>query len=606
MGPGAWWPARGTLGSGVGTLVYNGQDLNTPATSLIKYSVRPVPDSPANRTVKYVIHTFRFWFMIAVAPNDLGNTTTDDVENLRRKLMVPGADFQYVGRGNDFSVNVTGAGGAGGARDVQWGPRPIEFTLKHKTPRVAEIEYEIEVAIPECQGSTRYQGVMAFWFTWQDEIDAAGFHRVTFGGVLEIALTRRQPGDRIPPDDANAYRNRILFACPPGYRPEPKSFTLSEDRRKLSFTIPFVQMPRPLQPGVIESPAEHILESVPRTGFTRWMGTIRYPVELSQDQPRSRAWERFFEYVLEKLTAVSQGTKPGSSSPAIPIPLTLSIRDVGDFDRAKTTFTLTYTFSCTQDTFLRASGLWQPVASADDTVWRQSLVGTALQPNHQGIGGFTWDRALDAIVDLCQPANPLAPPRGSTPQPPGEPPMDDLAKLFRKPDALNSWLVYHCAITIEVEDNGLPHKPIADTVEPENPPSTSQLDLKDGLLGITVPSGTGGTIQNNIAKNDQGYLVNYPGKKKTCIIENVGTPDIYVILTGYAARVGFPIAPPTLVSVGGANIEPANREGIEYFVQWSDVNLLVPVACARWRLRWLCTEIPDEGIGIPIVSHIGG
>jgi hypothetical protein len=77
-------------------------------------------------------------------------------------------------------------------------------------------------------------------------------------------------------------------------------------------------------------------------------------------------------------------------------------------------------------------------------------------------------------------------------------------------------------------------------------------------------------------------------------------PIVYVIMTGRAARLCYPIAQPELTEIGGVTPVPANRlDRGEGFRHASKANFGKTVYVATWRLRYAIPEIPTGGLPAP-------
>lgn len=583
--------------SGFGTVSYNSYDMSGPTTRTVEFMLRPVYDG-AGRTITYVVYRIGVEFIV----NADGSRTDATMNTIKRALMVPGGALQYSDRGAGGSIAAAGDPGRFAInvttpKDVVWGPKPVSLSWKQLGDgRSCKVTWVVEVAIPECANARTTGVLMEFCYRIEDNIDYAGFHRLSYVGYFRIPQTRRTLNDRRLSDDADSYLNRANFLCPPGFRFDGRTHSLSEDKCRLDFTVNYSQLARPQQPGVISCEASHRVENTPKS-FVQWNATIRARYELAQDVPRTLAYKLFFDLVRERRAfifrnAVSTVTG-GRQDTAVPLSFSFEESDI--FGRAVSSFSLSFTFHTELAAILESSGLWRPVTTANDQLWRTSLEATAL--NQRGIGNLKFQRNADAIVDLCNAPNVSPFPMLPTPQPPRPPALaEELHELTPKPSPANSWLAYHCSIRIEIDDGNIEHKPIPHTptlataAEPNPPPAPISTIIPE------VSSGRPPAPAN--LTNKGAAIVNYTGGTKLGETQYVRQPSIYVILEGHAARLIFPIDPPQLRLFAGSPVVPANREGIEFYKQWVGGNLLVPVICAKWRLRWRLENAPQGGVGV--------
>lgn len=600
------------------TISYNGVtfDYRTETTD---FSAKPVYDQ-AGRTVVYVLYTITLkGYVFDPASTD---ATMDD---LRNRLTQPAGEFRYSDTGvGTFEVNVSGR-----ARDVLWGPRP---TLLRWRPvgaeRAAEVTWTVEVAIPQCNQARYVQALMEVNFTLSWTIDRSGYTKRTYAGFLRIPATRRSAGERVLPDQADAYREQVVPDVPIGFRRAEQTFALDEAKTKLTWSIIDEEMPPAAPPpGVVEVQASHTVQS--QQNVHMWAGTITATYELARGADKQLAFAYFFQLMHERIRAAYDNARPPDGNPARGALLIrqFTAEEPEVYGRRTASFTVQYTFSCALWTILRASGLWTPV-SGDWGRWRASLADTALHPrgNAKDAG---W-AGMDVIIDLCRPDRQTRELRARR-QDRQQREMSTNRFPYHYPPPDQSWLEYQIWMRIDQDDRVAEHKPLGPrTVELKaqvGPPPLSLdeenrireiRDALDRFHGRAAPSAPGpaggGTIQNQVrAGGAAGQILNsivsvqipYEGGR-IANVQRAGPPSLAVIVEGYATRAGYPIAPPAIDRIGGVKAHPANRPGEHGFRTWVAANWGgVPIVMATWSLRYVLEEVPTQPLGVPPSPMMG-
>lgn len=539
----------------------------------------------AGRTVAYVVYMLR---LRAIFSNSSGTTDTQ-LDGIRDSLLRPGGAFQYGSKGfGALQINVTGI------RDVLWGPRPTMFSWKPiGSNRAVEIEWGVEVAIPQCSTSARYRfALMEVNYRLGFSIDRSGLTTRTYSGYLTIPETRDSVGSRTLSDSADGYRDSVNPFVPEGFTRVSQDYQLNEAKTRLDFTIVDQENPSTLQPGVISCQASHTISSA-ENNLSRWHGTIEATYELSQAYPRAAALQLFFALVQDRLDSISTfGLDQGGSRTKALI-TSLQMREPDIFGRNVASFSVQYNFPCSRTTLMRASGLWTQVTSANENVWRNSV---ALQIfGNRGGSQMRFNLYGDAIVDLCGDQSQVGDPTLSVSIRPPFPEYNDV--IILKPiDPDQSWLKYKNVIYVEAEERTLEHKPLASTLTAGSVTAPVAAPSPPPAPTGSPPNPT--TPYAKLDNNQIGPASFYSANAVTGIFQSQGAPSLYLIMEGAAMRAGYLITPPELTSVNGVPVISANREGIEYVKSDVIADYGMPVVGCEWRKRYLVTAVPPGGIGV--------
>jgi hypothetical protein len=571
-----------------GVIEYNGVNMSGPKTRTLSFRARPQYD-PAGRTVVFVVYTIRIEFYLqGFAP---AGTTDQALELAKPALLAPGGPLFYANKGvggtESFAINVAGV------RDVMWGPKPTDFVWDPVGgAQSCRCEWEVEVALPYCSPAALHTfGFLEFNYRLDFSRNAAGYERLTYTGYYTIPQTRLQATARTLTDhaDDDRYLSAVMPLPPSQFRRESVRRSLDESKCRMDFTVEDVQLPVPLQPFAVECDAEHTVQS--QKGFVQWNGTISATYLITPDQPRDMAWTLFFELVRDRLAYVKQFGEPTQIPLARPvaIPIAFSAREMDIFGEPRSAFSLTYHFTTSARTFLQASGLWQPVASGNDDLWRLSMAGTMF--GLRGNAGLRFKPNADAIIDLCASQAASLEPAQAQLQTRPFPGMKPELRT-EKPQPQNSWMKYDCSMRVDQEDNVVEHKPMEDRELRRQPQDPDEI----------IDPGQGQQPPIRRLENNQGgkRIENYQTGIDTGVHQTVSVPSIFITLEGVAVRAGYLIEPPVLRQAAGVELEPANRPDVEFFDSWIAANYGVPVVCARWRQRWRFTKVPAESIGVPV------
>jgi hypothetical protein len=519
--------------------IYNGYQFPGETTETVGISSEAVYDK-AERTIIYVRYLIRLrWVVIAAA----GGTTDAQMDVIRRRLNSPGGAFTYFLRGfGDFRINVPGQR----KRDSRWGPKPRHFEYEPwGDANVAQLTWEVEVCIPECDAARFEDAVMEFNWRVEFLIDADGFTTRKIGGHLRIPQTRDAQGNRRFRHSADEYREKIYPQVPEGFRPLPKTFALSEDKCTLKFSFADEQMGQAIPPpGCIRAEGSMTAQNASQANFVSNVFTLNASYELAPGVAAAVAKGHFHNMangrrkVIQKIVAKEKG-KVGPV-----IPWGWKAAEPKIWGKLKVcSFSVTFFAAFNIAELMQTQGLFEPVPDSNWQKWKASL-GDLLF-NTRGNAGFKFNPKDDLIIDLCasEPETHIL--KGVRGQ--GTSRLRTPALINADSSLRTGWVVFEQNFQLMPEDSTFVHKP-------------------------------------------------YGGSN---IVGTRANPTYYVVHTGRAIRFGYPIAPPAIDRIGSFYLVRANREG-DGFNQAIRQGQEETMYAAVWQNRYLVAN--ETGINGPVVN----
>lgn len=541
-----------TILAALGALTYNGYSFD--GTSKVNVSVEFVSDD-SGRTVLYHRHVIHVTALVQ------GNTgTAAEMLSIRQMLGEQGRELVFTGRGfgDDLIVNA----GAGGLRDVKWGPKPKIIRWEPvANANCGEIEWEIETCVPICDtGVQRWIGLMALNYDIDFQIDERGYTTRTIAGYLEIAQTRL---GRTVPDSADQYLNYYTTTVPSGFH-RSQSRHLSSDKSRLEFSITDKQIPSPnaFPPGVVDIQCRHRAGRRRGSGMVR--NTITCDIEMAADWPTAHAMVIFSAIANRRLniaraaSGIATSTSGGQTN-AQGFVLIDEFQIEEDLFSRRSSFSVSYHVPISlQEFFCDAVGLWQPLP----TNWTSWHASVANAQSVRGYAGLQHRGTDDQIKDLCLVPSQLS--HALSQNPNANPPRPVLPVVRNvRPDAKNSWLKYTNRIKT-FRDRAVVRQRI--------------LQAKDyDQLPFEVNGTTG---------------MAYPAKAGTDdIIQEGARSSYYVEMQGRAARAGWEIPRPKYGTIG---TEAATEIGGEFEQAITGNWFGVPIYQAIWNLRYALPNSPGS------------
>lgn len=575
----------------VGVLEYNGYRFNN-TTRTTGVRVRPVLDA-AGRGVTHNEWALSF-------RTHLANLAKTDAEfiTLCERLSAPGMPLRFEGRGvGNPRVNIAGA------QDVKWGPTPgpVEAEVTGEGTAL-DVSWSVQFHMPPCPNGRHQFDLMELVFSVTHDVDPAGFVDRTVRGHLAVPLTRPGPSLKLL-DSADEYRRSIVPARVRGFRRVFGPWVLSDDRRRLDWEYRDVEIRgEQYPPGVVDATVSDDL-SASQAGLRHWTGQINAEYTLRKGLTGLEAARLFLRVVRLRLAGIRDRVKklPAKDEQgAEPIPIAFRMSNPDRHGPPRAAFSLSYTLAgVSLKSMIQAGGLWAPVPESSWTwdAWVESHRLFGLAP--YGYVNLRFQPGDDRIVSLCGPQQnvlftepaPLPPPVPPPPQLTTSQMANmhayltaELQATFPTPSPAKSWLKYTNEIWVETDNGVVPVRAL-----PEKP-LTKSTDLLGGTkdaLGQAIDALKLVTMPADVAS---GFSVPTAGTLQT--LRRV-EPTVFVYLRGSAVRVGHPVEPPRLLTVGGVEAVPANRlDRGEGFGKRVSTGTTAPVHMARWNLRYWLPAMP--------------
>lgn len=491
------------------SLIYNGFQFSE--RSKMTVSERMQYDS-ADRTVKYNVLMLRVETIVAFTTSGGSQgSLANQMTALRAKLSKAGEflRFEHPGFGNPIIIN-----GGSDRNDVAFGPKPrlIEWN-PIGNEWAAEVVWEVEFSLPACPNG-RHSDLASLNYTVDYTIDNEGFTTRTTSGTMEIAMTRR---DRSIPDTADYYREILSIYKPTNFE-RTHNFSLSEDKRTLSFSIVDneIKSGNPYPPGITFIDATHDVDWNYRQRG-KLSNTINATIVVARDKPALYAWEIFRLIVMKRQEfAYLNGDTMFIES----------LRVVESLFSHRHTFALSYRINATLPKFFTSTGVFQgvPVEWNWDS-WSESV--KEIQ-HPRSIARLKHEPSDDVIIDLCGPSNI---PNGR-PNYPGYQNPVAYAMVFqnRKPPPDKSWLTFNASLTYY-----------------EDTPNALQIKMGPSDL----------QYQEFDPASPAGETINSDGSIDRFV--ETSAPGMTYVWAGQAERVGYEIKCPNLINIGGVFLRRSGR-----------------------------------------------
>lgn len=524
--------------SATGTLSYNG--FTFAGARKVTVNAEMIQDE-AQRTVAYVKHTITV--EATIAPGS-GTPTDATLESIRMLLTKQGREliFTNEGYGTNLTVNATGGGGV---RDVKWGPVPQLLSWESVGNGFAvDVVWSVTTCIPECTGA-RYSGIMAQNYEVLYDIDEHGDTTRTISGYIEIAQTWNG-SSRTPPDNADAYRQRIAPAPPTGFE-RKQSWKLSKDKSRLDFTIIDREIPsaNPYPADVTVIEADHTVSWSRGKKGLQYHNTISAKISMRRGISGSQAWLIFG-------TILNQRRQIAESLGKATILVSLDARE--DIFGRTSSFSARYWFTSSIGQFLNESGLWIPIGT-NWNLWKSSLANDSF--NNRGHAGLQNLPQNDVIVDLCGSAS-SAVTEAATPTPAVRRSRYRIAN--KKPPTEQSYMHYESRVHVQQENKSVRQSKL------QEPP--------------TDQSG-------------------YPAGGTPDVVQERGAPSYTYILSGQATRAGYDVPRPSIQYIGDQKATPTGSGVFEQKIVGNFFG--VPVYAAWW---WLAYVVSGPSRQLPIPPHL--
>lgn len=584
--------------SSLGTLRYGGVNLNGPR--VLTKSVTQIPRmDAAGRGRTWTDYTIVLRLMLAGVATGLVSRNSNDgnVTVIRTLLQQPGLPLFYTDKGyGPLVINVAGV------KDCIWGPITKELAFESLgAGNACYLDWQVKVAIPCDNGVPKGTAAPFIELLYSVDYggDAAGYT------TRRISVTGRIPSTRFGVSKelygtADDWREKLAPPLVPGFRRTYPSWSIDEAKTTLRGEIVDEELGvNFLPPGVALGSARQEVTSASQ-GLALWQSTITAEFELEKNSPIDQFdLTSYFIGTLCKDRIAATAAAIGKNSNAI-VPLSLRMSEDEIFNRLKAAFSFTYSFTQPLKDIFGATGLWRPIPGSSWSNWASTMLNGPANPR-----GYAEMRILpsdDSIVDGCGGRTPgIFTDNGTIPVPEDGPiivglPINTDRELrgtknsFPDPQPENSYLIYESWVWLEVDSGVVPVR-----VLPKAPANgLNQVLTANPFLAV----GSTGTKSNWFDAFLDAIDV-MPGIVP--LIPPVGIvppafkpqqrvqPLVYVFLSGYAMRYGFPVPIPALTKYCGVAPVLSCRldmgEGYGHGIRRAANEK--PIYMAKWNLRYL-------------------
>lgn len=543
---------------------------STQHTITLEFLVYPgVDESPAGVTWQNMDGTT----YVPLFPASTGRISAA-MGTLRRILMTAGKAFAFeentfadvwrVGPTHDSTLST-------GWVDVGGGPKPQAFSWERIAgEKAARVRWTVLVETAECNGGvggspspTDRVGDLTYALTWS--IDELGMTTRSIRGSLYVAApidTPEPPSTQTQKyftDNADNYRERLVFPVPEGFRRVGQTYSLSADRQSLDFDIVDAEHASdvPLDEGIVDANVQVSLQNSLMPGLDigtqSWDVTISGTITVAKGVHRCRAWLAFLKVVQSRLDAAAAEARiPANDEPydavlnpetqdGAGIRLLYGMQWVEDVFGRSMTFSLSYLLTASVRTVIAASGMWVPLTADDEQAWldwKTSHTVTYDTWKHRGHANLTMvSGEEDMILSFCDPTQSFAYPNDTMGAAPTAPTCDPINENC--PEAKDSWLMFDVNVEQYEQTYNVWHK---------------RLDPRGGTsFGSTL---TKTSVGNNLGSS--------PGAGAPPIKQSRSGTTYRLRYSGRALRLGYQIPRPILLSYGGL---PTTPEGTLRFKQ---------------------------------------
>lgn len=537
----------------VGEFSYNGYTFG--GATHVQVSVEPIYDDH-ERTVVAQRHRITV-LAIVQDVTDLDS----EVEGMRRKLMRPGGNltFKNKGFGDDIKIRSGGFAAGGVTSDINNGPNPQAFDWRPLGSNLAaEVRYIVEFEVAYCaRTNPRSSGVMAVNWGASYSVDIHGDTTRVLSGYLQVVM----PARATAADTADRYREMFAPQGIPGFH-RTQSWTLSTDRRRLSFTITDKQIPSPnaFPRNLTDVQASQRFSFARGDKGFRRESTISMRASVRAGINGAQAWIAFLAIVRQRIAwAQRKGLQPFLESLDI---------DESIFGRDHS-MSVSFKYLRSIRQIISGTGLFQPIGT-DWNQWLVSMNRTMLDP--RGHGQLRDLASDDVVIDLCQPSQPIYPNNRHfkvlTPPPVTNGSRTEIKN--RAPDPRRSWVDYKNYVM----------------------PTTERPVTRQSIL--QSPSADNGFAPMPTAENDEigniPFQMENPNSARVDdVIQQGGESRHTIRYAGMAERAGYQIPRPKVLQIGSQTAHEIQGKFVQYHVGDS---FGVPVFKAAWVLDYVVGSSP--------------
>lgn len=506
------------------------------------------------------------------------NTTDDAMMDVRERLNQPCQQLSFTLQGfGSFYIQglpqaQTAVAGNNIVYDVDYGPVPQVTAWEPIAGASAvRIQWLVTTRIPPCGQTGNVSGITglleyAYNVTWN--INKNGAMNRSVNGSLELAATRAPVAGNIHASnqvnltdaqtrwDSAVKLIKQTFPVVGGWHRE-ENYAVSENKKILTFTLSDTEIlsPSPYPKGILDLSSLHeSLKSTIDDGFNLWTWNLSGDIQVFNSKQGNNdivsnkrlALNAMYLILKDRIDRIGRtvryklkpGEKPSPTTPtervSFAYPTTIEIDNAlyGD------SFSINFGFilSSPPQYLFQVSGMLDAVRIPGMTwdQWRDFLMQSGTRvPFLDVLPGY------EGIVDLCHPL--VAQTLPNTSPKPNPLAHSGLNIVTEVPSEEESWLHYENDMDYE-SDYFTSAVPILSPVAAERNVQSSDVPgnpRRDSIFKPVQDSGlsTGDQSSSSYLRPD---------------LQTASEPLVVITMTGRAARIGYPINPPELLSVGKA------------------------------------------------------
>ncbi len=535
-------------------------------------------------TVKFILTPYGITGGIGEGP-----TTDDQMRSIRERLSQNGQALSFILQGfGPFYINglpTSGAPVVAGQSilyDVDYGPKTQVVGWKPIAGGAAsEVEWLVTTRIPACEsgGSINgLSGVLEFNYSVDWDIDNAGLMNRTVSGHIEVVGGRQansgsiHASNQVNINDKLSQMDRVIAALRQTFPQQggwhrQEHFGVSENRKVMNFVFADTEIPSatPIPKGILDINLTESLKSTIDEGFNLWSWTLSGDIKVPHSKRGNHdivsnkhvAFSALYKILQDRLNRVGRtvrfklkpGEKPTPSTPtervakAYPTLVEINSEVFGTgFDVA-----FGFMLTCPPAYLFQVTGMFDAVRTAGVTwdQWRDFLIqsGTRI-PYLDVLPGY------EGIVDLCHPVAPQPNPSTSPRRNPLATRNDQII-VDEVPSESESWIQYNNEFSYETESYTTAVPVLSSQATPKAI-GTNEVDSNPRRSVAFVP-----TPETGLSTGEQAT-----SSWMRPDIQSAIEPIQRITMRGKAVRIGYPINPPELLTVGGTPVYKIGKDKV--------------------------------------------
>jgi len=439
---------------------------------------------------------------------------SDQLRRLQEELLIPRQLLDLGGIGVGLEDAVV---------DVDWGPKPIECSIRPIGQQTAELKFAVQFQMAPCSlDAVNYVGkIREFVLRQSQVIDEQGKSIQTTAGHLEVS-----PLASGTTQAADSLRDSLIVHVPTGFRRTRQRYQQSPDQTRLEFEIVDTELRGDILPtSIIDGDGSFSMRSI-SPGLNRSELRLAAELTVAPGVSPSVAAQRFFQMASQKQADFDTA----SAGQALMLPTSLSVQR-GLWEQSRSTrFDMRWMVATCVGNFLN-SGFWAPLPDSNYTLWSQSVAAS-----WNARGAAQLELASLPPTNLCDQIGQvvISTPSSSTPPPAGSTTFGLGSSTI---DPQFSWIDYDISLKFSKNEQKTFHRQAVS-------PQRSSQTISDDLYGTAGMQPEESFVAGSSAD----------------IVEENGLPQQYILLKAKGLRAGHLPVFPTLVGFSGLGVELMKEE----------------------------------------------